>query len=302
LPVSEILQIREGAPISEAALEAHDINAIAESLVARIHKNRELAVSSNHPDYDYWKDTEVRIHLHAKSLDVIREQGLLNTFQISEGDAGRKGYLDWRAATENELIRTSLAQPGLSEAARRQINRLRPKYGILELTSPRSFIEIGDGSRVYGEVVAVLRPEVKKRTTWTIDDSAVLYAVDRADAHTLWFKAENSRITGRGRERLRTKYLEAQVWGDLGLQDVKEFLIPSAAVQEKLVFTQELSGYDRSKVLETLRPTGVPVYEYDEVTEHGRWSRKKGRLLLPAVSRCGDWRTFLGRLLNAGGR
>ncbi len=205
---------------------------------------------------DLWTEPEIQILFPSESLSTILKEGFLNQHQteVSRGtyDPYERLLVESQMAQihfDGEFERADFADPRLS---------LLPKYGLLALPPGRhpEILPDEDVGR-YGDAVAVLKNEVKRRSTWTATDSK-----DR------WGRIEPSALTGPAQiPHGLTRYLEAQVWGPLDLRDVQEFRVSPSAPRH---------------VLRLLQETGIPIYLYEPAK---KVQRDRYELLHPGHAR-----------------
>jgi hypothetical protein len=189
---------------------------------------------------------------------MIREKGFLNFHQTGKSGGGKDATS--RVLSESEVIGYQIGNtietegdgfsdgPGAKVKPGDASEAIFPKYAYLELTSDVKF-ENSKAYSAYGDVFAVLKSEVKRRTTWTIDDS-----VEARDRHLFTGQTLfGDQLPAANREKAR--YLEAQVWGELDLRDVSYFLVKKGSTQN----------------LKELKKAGIPIYEL-RVETLGRYS------------------------------
>lgn len=203
-----------------------------------------------------WDDvlarSETRIDFSRDNLDSILRDGRFKTIHET-GTSGGSVSPRYRADLERRLW-------GVAEDAPPSA---RPVYGYAG--------EAGGGpSTFYGDVSAVLKSEVKDRSTWTMGDSlAADNIVPGASAQFPWKKGLFDPVTGVNWEGFAFntaddvgrnasmileaslsrpmgpgKYVETQIWGGVGLDDI-----------EKLVFAKR---GPTSEVARRLRELNIP--------------------------------------------
>jgi hypothetical protein len=136
----------------------------------------------------------------------------------------------------------------------------------------------------WGEVYAILKPEVKTRSTWTPFDSANLEEYWNSTS----IEAVSERLLSNGfvntfasvkRIHINTSviarnYKEAQIWGSLTLSDVAYFVFPSKPLgaPEWFIPFQDLA-------VQKLLRSGIDVYVYDS-TDNNRHRALENRSLI----------------------
>jgi hypothetical protein len=244
---------------AEEWLKKYDSRTLGEMIVQRLHTRVEYGV--NCPEcipYNKYEDSQVVLQFHSKDLPIIVEKGFLNFHQTGKSGGGKDTTS--RVLSESEIIGYEIGNivesegdgfsdgPGAKVRPGDASEAILPKYAYVELTSDVKF-ENSKAYSAYGDVFAVLKSEVKRRTTWTIDDS-----VEAKDRHLFTGQTFfGDQLPAANREKAR--YLEAQVWGELDLRDVSHFLVKKGSTQN----------------LEELKKTGIPIYEL-RVETLGRYS------------------------------
>lgn len=277
-PIAEIMSLPAGARLPESILDRYDSRSIAESIVLR--KVRDEGNSQDESKYDFGRDTEIHLYFNSTYIDSIKNNGFFNIFQsavnyrkVARPIATVPGYV---ARGEVESIVTGL-DFGLEkdEVYETKLSAVRPKSAALLIPWNEDFGALHSGLAGYGDVVAVLKNEVKKRALWTNGDSLEMKRDPKISVRSFDFKAD-----------IPTKaygYYEALIFGELNATDVREFRVPSDFPSEKL---------------EKLKQLGISIYEYIEVDkrfvseeeaartgEKVNFRRIRGKLIYQANSR-----------------
>jgi hypothetical protein len=129
-------------------------------------------------------------------------------------------------------------------------HKLRPKYAQVNFTADR---ELGGGtidSSFYGDVIAVLKNDAKRRSTWTIVDS--LNAASHGLERVRRIQSTFYRLDFPTDVKNDDDYNEAQVFGEVTLDDVAYFIVLS------------------KRKIDDLVATGIPVYRGFKVEKYGR--------------------------------
>jgi hypothetical protein len=155
------------------------------------------------------------------------------------------------------------------------INQVRPKYAFLAFQRDTNGQQNEHLDRVYGNVVAVFKNEVKDRTTFTpVDslngnfDASGNLGSGKVPAYTFKYRANAPLSKIPDPTDANTDYWEAQVWGKLGVRDVSYFLVGCPG--------DEAIGKD---AFESLKSTGVPIYQCAFVDDHSHF--EKGDQIFP---------------------
>jgi hypothetical protein len=209
--IPEILDLKPGDTLNEETYLKYNSKLIAISIVQwlRAQKNDSNLEKSN---YDLRKNTRIAMAFDVAYLPEIIKKGFLN--QHETGKSKGLYNLHKRATQENSLLKLNL-EPSYGQYGP-LVNRVRPKYAYLLLdnqSKDESFK--GDISTQYGDVYAVFTDDVKDRSTFTGGDSLDMEA-GFGDVYTFWYE---SYLT------LQQQFWEVQIWGDLGITDVKYFLV-----------------------------------------------------------------------------
>lgn len=120
-----------------------------------------------------------------------------------------------------------------------------PKYSALNVKNAANFNENPydvSSAEHYGDVVLVFKPEVKKRTTWTTNDSLGVVPFRGSKAtNTLKFRDKTDNPIKCG------IYCEAQIWGELDMSDVAYAIIKPEADVPPALKSMGIAVYDREK-------------------------------------------------------
>ncbi len=262
--ISEIINLKNGAQIPNSVFKKYSSVEIARSIVERLrrqgHAPGQIEDQSNF---------ELRMYRSDRRLGHILEYGFRNvhqTYTTSGTDYAEypQSYMESRLRAEKGLMDLTFSSK-LKESEKEVLDELLPKSAfVVPHSSSRPPLMI-ESSR-YGEVVAVFKDHIKERMTWTMGDSLNLSWEGQLKTHTAADSVNAIEVK-------RPGYIEAQIWGDLGADDVKEWWIPKGA---------------SSETLDQLKKMGRPVYEYspvektisfEGVTKTVEATREKGVLL-----------------------
>lgn len=246
-PIPAITTLPDGAVVPRTVFLEHDPADIGESLVLRHHLRYEATQPRDRPSLiDYQNGTAIQLLFQEKHLDSIAERGFLNQHQI--GSSGGMYDPAERAAQEDHLLGITL-EAEYGRGSENPANQVRPKYAFLSLKDiplaqhPMIVSNAGLINSMYGNVFAVFSDAIKARTTFTMNDS--LGMEKPAEVYTLRRKvlsADDPATHANG-------YMEAQVWGPLGMRDVHHFIV-------------NCEGFRPigAEALAKLRRLGKPVY------------------------------------------
>jgi hypothetical protein len=223
--VSIVATLPDGAVLPQSLLTTYSTTDLARAMVYRAFQRRDLERNSKGVDLipylesetDLFHEGEIQLAFFSKYAESIFQSGFLNQHQI--GNSSGFYRPEQRAALEDGLIGLRLEETYDTKDRFRAANELRPKYAFLGLPLGTPGVEPALSEIDYGDVFAVLKPEVKQRTTLTNGDSLNWRDSPRLEAHT--FKYRNTPFS---LPRLGN-YYEAQIWGKLAISDVAYFLV-----------------------------------------------------------------------------
>lgn len=267
--VPEILNLQNGDTVPQEIYKKYSPNLIAASLVQRLHNTKETKANSENPNYDFQAHTLLQLKFNDKYVNSIKQSCFLNQHQVNHSD----GLLNQnrRANIEDSLIGIDL-ENSYKGGTSNLVNTVRPKYGFLGFEKDTNGQQRNRFSRQYGNIVAVLKNEVKDRTTFTQVDSLdgnmnsdgdVVYGNIQAYS----FKYRSRSVLPRIKDPVADEdYWEVQVWGTLCMSDVDYFLINCPG--DNKVSQNSLT---------TLKSIGLPVYKCEFVSDRSHF--EKGKLI-----------------------
>ncbi len=236
----EVLAIPIGGAIPLSIFDNHDSCSIGRSIVERLKIVRDGPLQSKPAYYDFWKDSDIQLVFHEQNAESILEKGFLNSRQIKNGRA----------------LHTSLNLEGdfaaMTFPASESVFETLPKYAYLGLIRNHPQIWQTRLDPLYGNVVAVFKNHVKKRTTFTAGNSAII----PTQTHTLSFETTTPFPEPDYSHYARDNsswghHFEAQIWGRLLPSDVEYFLV-NCPYQGQPISPDNLAR---------LLNSGTPVYE-----------------------------------------
>lgn len=246
--VDEILRIPHNGVFQENLLQQYDSRSAGESIVRRLYQKEKsykerfgsLLKSRYDLPYDLFKESEIHLRFQEVDLENVLSAGILNLHQTGKSNANYAP--DRRVEFEDKFIQIKLGTGPLA-------NQLRPKYAVVDLTRNANLGKFKEPLKWYGNIVAVLKDEVKKRATWTEDDSFENYTVGPKTFYTDTFNKLN-----------RGTYVEAQIWGELDIRDFDHFLI---------------NGEISFENLNKLKEVGLPIYAAKLLIKNNRYRSVK---------------------------
>lgn len=189
------------------------------------------------PDGSMFENTRILLEVGHESVEGIIRDGILNQFQV--------GTENTLAAKSDKSRRRRLSSErsgswGRLDSDMQESNPyhfLRPKYAFLDLT--RRVSSYHRPTFIYGEygnVIFVLKDRVKRRSTWTRQDSFN----SPGKAFTFYDSPEIWKVSG---------YAEAQIWGEVDLRDISEIWVRESVPD---------------LVVDSLIGVGLPLYIYEK--------------------------------------
>ncbi len=214
---------------------------------------------------------EIHIYRTTKNLRRIIQTGLLNMHQTGTSSFDADSYR--RLTAEDKFAGLRISRKNDQLRPEDKSNFLRPKYGILEVKTDFYFGVVENTAFAQlGQVTVVLKSDVIKRTTYTYDDSLLMY---EGQSETLSKSAVKRLLRPLSEAHLYlsmpANYFETQVWGKIDLRDVKEWIVGDAVTAAEI---------------NILKESGLPIYrqapvKYGDQRVTGRLSRERGKLLFP---------------------
>lgn len=243
LPPDTVKQIKSGKL---------DLKKVAVSLVERKRQfqNRwksaddeeTAAAKQKFPKCD---DIEILSFFPEQYIDALIKKGQLNMHQT--GQSRGLTQREVRAKAENSMIGIKFEEKH-NENPKSVLHYLRPKYGLVNFPSPCGIRVNPNRLLIYGQVIIVYNDDVKLRTTYSYGDSLFAFCHYLAgdlkqyqEPHSLLDFASPQK-----NETSDVRYVEAQIWGPIDLNDIKEFRVPD----------------DRGDLVDKLKTAGKPVYSY----------------------------------------
>ena len=237
-----------------------DSRVAARELISKIETqdlNRPL--DPNVPTYDFYNDSKIILAFQMKYFPLIKKNGFLNQFQVNHSiNMDRKN----RQKVEDELSGTKLKR---YKSLKDPYNYLRPKYAYLTLDKESGYKATG-GIHInsnYGQIYAKFKDEVKDRSTFTGGDSLYMIGAKKGSARS--FRATQSDTTD------VYQYWEAQVWGELTLDDVDYVLVNC---KSSTGFIEKVSPEE----IQEIKDAGVRVFECISVFQNPIYSFARYRL------------------------
>lgn len=262
----EIYKIPEGGALSKSMIQKSTPEEIGYNLARRLDKNNQRIKALGKTGFNPLKDSDLMMFFREENFTSISEKGFLNYHQVgfTRGDS----TLGNRALHEDYILRLSIEAKGYDSFIREKLmdlynkgqmdkkpivlrearlkspyNRIRAKYSYMVIRDLE--MDIGDivFRNQYGNYAALLKEEVKFRSTWTPTDSL---AASPKDIFT--FQDERVDIKAYSSQDIKY-YFEAQIWGDVALKDVQAWLVPERANL-------------KSDIIKAMKKTKIPIKLY----------------------------------------
>ena len=260
--LSELLEsLPADAEIPEAIYKSFSQNSIAEALIERLRtREQQIPELTNRfgPTNVDMDNSEVMTFFFSKDYPSIKEKGFLNQYESHH--SGGSYHPELRIKVEDKILGLKI---GESPAAL----HFRPKSAVVSL---RSNVDIGRrrGSMdYYGDVAAVFKSDVKKRSLWTAFDSLFLGQQQLSPIDSANLTGSFDRNSFPAKQDFLGGYIEALILGDLQTSDVSYYL------SSKPLTVDQLSTFDH------------PVYQLIVEEIQNRWIYKKGALLFDPASK-----------------
>ncbi|MGK5089797.1 hypothetical protein WDW86_19780 [Bdellovibrionota bacterium FG-2] len=220
--IPQLQDLQEGRDVPQWILSKYDSKTIARNLVLRLEKLRGDKRSDTSPNgsyYDFCKDTSIKLVFPEKVIEGVIKSGFLNSHQTRRfaGDTNM-------GVPESKMAGVVMFAP---EEFKRRAYEVLPKYAYLSMEKQNPQIWKSRLDRQYGNVVAVMKDEIKDRVTFSAGNSYMIQEGVRPLSYKTpapfvepdyerWPILEN---------REWGHHWEAQIWGKLGIEDVAYFMV-----------------------------------------------------------------------------
>jgi hypothetical protein len=241
-----VTSLKADSVLPQHLLNMNNSQLIGQSIARRIFEKYE----KNQPqetriDFSFNLNSQVQLAFPAQLIKSIQKSGFLNQHQIPYST----GVYDPSMRSEVENWLADLQIESSTEA-----DFLSPKYAYLALTKPlRQFKP--EVNTNHGNVFAVLKNEVKARSTFTPFDSftSTSFSTDTWNniRSTFYHNSVSSDFT---KYADKYNYWEVQIWGALTFRDVQFFLVNCGS--------KSLSKSELQNVLDAahIEKPNIPVY------------------------------------------
>ncbi|MBX3034435.1 MAG: hypothetical protein KF865_10970 [Bdellovibrionaceae bacterium] len=247
----------------------------ARDLVSQLRRQQDQrSLKTDGPLVDF-RDSDIMVVFGSGAIESISKNGFLNAHQTKESSwAGSDDFDPDKTSIKSYLrarkpVEKAMAGKNITDEA------LLPKYGVVQFRNPEllKFLEkeglmsgdteSGNGLDIYGEVGAILKDDVKSRTTFTFYDSlsymGKMNAAERREAvktSVFTFTDQTTKIDF-NQIGFSGRYIEAQIWGTLSLSDVKYFVVNNPKTPWN---TQEYADKIIAVTVARLRPYNIPIF------------------------------------------
>lgn len=217
-------------------LSLYPSEVVANSIVYRFHRLSTDEITNSFA----FKNTELVLFTKLDRIkETIQDIGIINAHYEGVDSSGETLGRE-RREVESFLLSLDSAVD-LDESA--DLKELLPKYAVAQVIKDIKKWPKVETASVYGNLRIVLSDDLKLRSTITGKDSLILEQTDRLEANVVSnFSADENSLRGID----PSGYIEAQIYGRIGVEDIKEFRIENIReFEDNKMFFKEL---------------GLPVY------------------------------------------
>jgi hypothetical protein len=256
--IPEIIDLPNNDILPQQINERYSSEQIGASLVTRLHAIKESDANENAPVFDFWNNSVIEMAFSESYISAIQQNCFLNQHQIDHGRGS--AYTRQRVSLEDRLIHAQLGDA----------DEVRPKYAFLALKGDTRFRGTLETNGYHGNIIAVLKDEIKRRATFTPTDSFRGH-----DIHTFYFRPKwTPRFPA-------NDYWEAQIWGKLCFKDVDHFIVDCFEDISGTDANGNFTGHVSSKGLKELFATGIPTYRCGSPNPSGTGFVEGTKMSLP---------------------
>lgn len=237
----EILNLQDNALLPAEAVSTLSSQEIGRLLVTRlrsIEKSKEGNCDVTNPNYfNYREHGILQMRFSAKNIPLIGKNGFINRHQKGLSCPSCENL----SRLEDQLAGVQLEGP-YSFQTDNPTNNIRPKYAFLAFKESANAFKYKTSDFVdYGDSVAVFKDEIKDRATFTPADSL---GTKGRDHHTFDYCEMTPLVP-------TANYWEAQIWGEVTLDDVDHFLV-NCPKSSKVATKSEINE---------MKKLGKPIYK-----------------------------------------
>ena len=249
----QLLSLPSNGTIPDEVYYKNDVNQIALSLVERLKTIRPSKASEGY--YDFFNNSKIQMLFSSRNIEGILQKGFLNSHQTGTG-AG--------AYYQNEQKMMSIENFGRDPNTLFNLNLVVCKYAYLGLTkeSPKIWRTRLDPN-LYGNVVAVFKDSIKKRTTFTPGNSQMI----PESARPLDYKTNEPFPEPHYGKGVWGHHWEAQIWGRLTVDDVDYFMINCPFLKKAQGWHTENLPAER---IEALAKAGKPIFQCENDAQESK--------------------------------
>lgn len=247
-----VISLKADSLIPEQWLNLNNTQFIGQSIARRIfekyekYQDKEKTIS-----FSFFLNSQVQLAFPVQVIKSIQKSGFLNQHQIHYTTGVYNPSM--RSEIENFLADLKI-EPSYSNNSFPIEDFLRPKYAYLALTKPLLEFKPKVNTN-HGNVFAVLKDEVKARSTFTPFDSFKSLSVSTNVWNNIRSTFYNNSIsTDFTKYAEKNNYWEVQIWGALTFSDVQFFLVNCG--------NESLSKNELKNVLDaaSIEKPKIPVY------------------------------------------
>lgn len=256
--LQEIIRaLGDGEEIPEATYSAYSTEEIGRAIVDRVRK-REVRLQNNQlgrfRNVNMNSEADLILFFKRHDLESIYRNGFLNQHETGKSGGGFDPAR--RRLAEDKFTGLRLGQT-------REALKLRPKSAFLNIRQQTDLAEKRIfPDRMYGEIGAVMRNEIKSRALWISGDSVGFseIASGLSPSDIEWLRNQGTFFRNKlPVESYDRTYYEAVIYGSLSISDVDYFIVRD----------QETAS--------VLMRLGRPVYLFRETKINGRVVYEKGQ-------------------------
>ncbi|MCM0604850.1 MAG: hypothetical protein KA715_02040 [Xanthomonadaceae bacterium] len=223
---SYILSLTNNEVIEERHYQNTSSETTALSLIARL-RNEELRDREvgEFLAVDMFDESKIIMGVPKKYVQKIIDGGFKNLHQLGHSQGVEEAKE--RSQMEDLMIGVRLEKAYGQSRNKHLINSIRPKYAFLQPTErSRRYLPSNSIISQYGGVFFVFKDSVKRRSTFTVDDSLCYSCISEHRRIDTYSFSKQLTVDDLKRDRRGdTVFLETQIWGELSIDDVEYALV-----------------------------------------------------------------------------
>jgi hypothetical protein len=258
--------------IPDSLYETYSDSEIAAALIRRMRDSeiqQERLANPIRTNLDLYAETEILMAMPYKYVGSAAENGFLNFHQIghTEGNVEGDGFDDseerkgtQRSQIEDLMVGIRLEERYLRSPYIKKINSLRPKYAFLQFNRPSQADLLPNSIySQYGGVFFVFKDHVKRRSTFTENDSLCTRCLEdqKPIGNRTFYSDFSKAVFDRRGRKGPGNFFESQIWGKLTFNDVSHVLVNCRKTPRQLPFEQ----IDWWSIQKLKYVYGLPVFQ-----------------------------------------